>query len=482
MTIASMKFFSKMLDLKFTDAFVQYGITEEKLTTKTEREIFNFIDEYITRNGETPTPEEIAVKFEGFVYTPTNSSFDVLAEEINQNHAKNELIRLIQGRINAEDEFEKKENLNDLLNKKSGFELIDLLQKQLEQIKTETLTQKKVGLSLTEDYDWFFEEYENRKQGKSFKVWESKFPKLNRVLGGGYVSGNLYTFYGRSGRGKSIIMLEEAINAAVHGAKVLYWGLEMIAFEMFCRAYASLSSRQKLFRGSLTDEQLQQIFGNSDEILEQIREVGMDIDAGFPQKELMMTKLSDDLFVLLREFAKSLNDIIPGKLIFKTVDMKAFKDKSIKALHADIIQTKADFVVVDPVYLMHREFNTSRTAGGDLAKTVVALRELAGITQTAILTATQADEVDEEENENGVRELKPPKRKDVKKSSEIRDGSSYVIGLDTIDGRGILVPRKARSGGEGERIEIIFLPNYGIVRELPSIEEVKEYLADNPSF
>jgi replicative DNA helicase len=54
--------------------------------------------------------------------------------------------------------------------------------------------------------------------------------------------------------------------------------------------------------------------------------------------------------------------------------------------------------------------------------------------------------------------------------------------MDTIDGRGILVPRKARGGGEDQRIEIVFLPNYGIIRELPSIEEMKEFIKDNPVF
>lgn len=481
MAIATMKFFSKMLDTKFIDAFTQYGITTEKLN-KSEREIFKYINEYVAKNGDTPSPEEVAIQFEQFVYTPTNSSFDVLAEEINQNHAKNEIIRLIQGKLNEDDDFEKKDNLGTLINQKSGLELIEILQDELEKIKMETITQKKIGLSLTEDYEWFFDEYERRQKGESFKVWKSKFPTLNNILGGGYSSGNLYTYYGPSGRGKSIILLEEALEALVNGATVLYWGLEMIAFELFCRAYSSLSARQGLFRGKLTEDQLERIFGNSEEIINQIKELGIDFDAGFPQKDIMMTRLPEDLRKLLWDFASSLNKMVDGKLIFKTVDMKTFRDKSIKALHAEIIRTKADFVVVDPVYLMHREFNSSRTAGGDLAKTVVALRELSGLTQTTILTATQAEEVDAEEDENGIRELKPPKRKDVKKSSEIRDGSSYVISIDTIDGRGILVPRKARGGGEDQRIEIVFLPNYGIIRELPTVEEMKEFIKDNPVF
>jgi len=48
------------------------------------------------------------------------------------------------------------------------------------------------------------------------------------------------------------------------------------------------------------------------------------------------------------------------------------------------------------------------------------------------------------------------------------------IGLDTLDGRGIIVPSKGRTGGEGQKIEIVFLPNFGLVKELPTMQEAME--------
>src|SRR5690606_13975060 len=95
---------------------------------------------------------------------------------------------------------------------------------------------EKVGTDIKTDASKFLAEYDRRKAGESFRIWKSKFSAI-----GEYVSSNLYTVYGKSGRGKSIITLEDAIYAAQQGANVLIWATEMGCFEVLVRIYVSIS-------------------------------------------------------------------------------------------------------------------------------------------------------------------------------------------------------------------------------------------------
>ncbi|WP_375182630.1 hypothetical protein, partial [Sphingomonas adhaesiva] len=46
-----------------------------------------------------------------------------------------------------------------------------------------------------------------------FRIWRSKFDFVNKAMGG-YVSSNVYVIYGKSGRGKSAVSLEEVTTTA----------------------------------------------------------------------------------------------------------------------------------------------------------------------------------------------------------------------------------------------------------------------------
>src|SRR5690625_7515972 len=98
-----------------------------------------------------------------------------------------------------------------------------------------TIVRETIGTDIKRDSDKFIEEYERRKAGESFKVWKSKFSAI-----GEYISGNMYTVFGESGRGKSVITLEYAIYAAMQGDNVLLWTLEMGWYEVMLRIYASI--------------------------------------------------------------------------------------------------------------------------------------------------------------------------------------------------------------------------------------------------
>lgn len=155
-----------------------------------------------------------------------------------------------------------------------------------------------------------------------------------------------------------------------------------------------------------------------------------------------------------------------GNITLRAADDVDFYHRDVKQLEADIIATKADVVVVDPIYLMDYESNTSKVAGGDVANTSKRIRRLAGLTGAVVHVITQADEVKDDRDEEGNREIRPPKRAEIKKTKSVLEDAANVFGIDTLDGSGIIEIGKGRNGGEGTQVEVLYLPNFGIVREV----------------
>jgi replicative DNA helicase len=327
-----------------------------------------------------------------------------------------------------------------------GNKLIDSLISELQSVKLRTDVRSKIGMDIKTDGEKFLAEYERRKAGESFRIWKSKFGFINEQIGG-YVSSNVYTVYGKSGRGKSVITLEEGIEAAMQGANVLLWAMEMGWFEVLVRIYVSISARRGLTTANMH---------------------GMDLTAGFDSTELRYGKLNEEFEACFRSFVATLNEFIPGNITVRAVDDDDFGNRSLQALEADILATKADVVIVDPFYYLDYEKNTSKTTGGDAANTSQKLRRLAGSTKTVIFAITQADEGTENQDDDGNRELEIPQRKDVKKTKQLLEDAYLLIGVDTDykQGRGLIGLNKGRDGGEGISAEIRYIPQVGIVHEM----------------
>lgn len=429
-------FVSKVIDENNVSAFKEFGIEPESFATPLESSVVKFTLDYARENGgNPPSYATIVTKFPDFYYIPAvTDSFEYLAREIKEKEGKRRL-----------GEFINKE-LPTLYGSADSDTVISALQEKLQSIKMGTSVRCQKGISVKESATTFLEEYEKRRKGESFKIWRSKFPSINKAIGGGYTSGNVYAWFGRSGRGKSVVSSEDAaIESAAQGANVLVWTLEMPRYEWLARFYSSLSARQGLITAMID---------------------GAEYEAGFENRALLTGSLSPEFEEGLRTFASTLPDTLAGNITLRAVDDADFSVRTIRELEADIRRTKADVVVIDPIYYMDFEANTSRVAGGDVAATSKALRRLAGSTGAVIHVVTQAEE-DASEKTDGIREMKPPKRADVKKSKAILEDASLLIGIDTLaqDGRGLLELGKGRSGGEDTQVEIVFLPNYGIVRE-----------------
>jgi len=409
-----------------------------------DRAAYKFITEYAEANaGKAPSYLAVTGSVTGFEYLPeVSDSYSWLTTQIKEHSAQQAVVDWFR-----KGDFERK------LNELGGERFInEWLPGQVSTIQTQTNVRQSVGTDIKRDGSLFLDEYFDRKAGRSFKIWKSKFSLINDQISG-YFSGNMYTWYARSGRGKSIITSEEIIEAAFQGANVLVWAMEMSRFEWMARAYSTISAR----------------LSGTVEMID-----GVNYEVGFDSRQMLSGKLEEGYEEGLRAFVDKLaeGEILKGNIILRAADDPDFIKRDVKQLEADIIATKADVVLIDPIYLMDFEQNTSRTAGGDVANTSKRLRRIAGTENVVMHIVTQAEEVKDDEDEDGNREIRPPKRAEIKKTKSVLEDAANTFGIDSLNGEGIIEIGKGRNGGEGTQVHLLFLPNFGIVRQMETGEEV----------
>ncbi|PFJ29337.1 DNA helicase [Bacillus cereus] len=419
-------------------------VTERDFVTEAERKAYRFIKDYVdTNRGRVPDFRTLVAEVNGFTYVPNvEDSFDYLTKQIKSYSAKIEVMGLLQNE--APGQFEQLD----------GNSFLEWLREKVDGVIMRTSVRDKVGTSLKTDTNKFLEEYDRRKKGESYRIWKSRFSFINKAIGG-YVSSNVYTIYGKSGRGKSATTIEEGVEMAFQGANVLIWLMEMGWFEGMVRLYTSISSRIGATVAELD---------------------GVNLEAGFDSKEIRHGKLSEEFEKGFKSFLANINEILPGNIIVRGVDDDDFHRRDLRQLEVDITETNADVVIVDPFYYLDYEKNTSKTAGGDAAETSKRLRRLAGKTGVVMFAITQADEVDNNEDEDGQRELRLPKRSEVKKTKALLEDAALLIAVDTDakQGRGMIGINKGRDGGEGESAEIIYMPQIGVIKEMETGEHAAE--------
>ncbi|MCY7794140.1 DnaB helicase C-terminal domain-containing protein [Bacillus spizizenii] len=452
---------SKAIEANDPNALLRFNIAEADLPTQGERKAFRYVMQYAEQHrGQAPTAEMVTNEVPDFQPDfNIEASYDYLAKNLKEQAAEREFIELVSGRIDPETGRQVQEPQLEkrfIEAQKSGDmgSFFEWLTKQAESLKMRTNVRNSVGTDIKRDIDKFKAEYENRKAGESFRIWRSKFDFINRAMGG-YVSSNVYVIYGKSGRGKSAIALEEVVNCAMQGANVLIWSMEMGWYEVLVRLYVSISGSLGVTTANLN---------------------GVNMEAGFNSRDVRQGKLNEEFEAGFMEFLGQLNDILPGNITVRGVDDEDFGSRTLRDLKSDIIETKTDVVLVDPFYYLDYEANTSKTAGGDAANTSQKLRRLAGHTKATIFALTQADEEDEKAGEDGERELKLPQRKDVKKTKALLEDAALLIAVDTNakEGRGMIGLNKGRDGGEGESAEIIYLPQIGVVKQPEAGEAAAE--------
>lgn len=426
---------SKVIDDNDVQALAKFNVESTQFKVDTDKRAFDFIRTYAEQNGgQAPSYATVLENVPGFFYiAEVSDSYDYLTRRLRNDAGLVDFATLLQSDLQAlVDEYK-----NDVPT------MIDKVSEKLDTIKKRTDVREKVGVSLKNDTEFVLNEYERRKEGKSFKIWKSSFSVI-----GEYISGNMYTVYGKSGRGKSVIAaIKEAVTLAMQGATVLEWSMEMPTYEVLVRLYVELSGRT----------------GISSAVID-----GIITDAGFDADTIRKGTMTPEFEQAFKDFLDDVGDLMPGDIIVRGVDDVGFHVRTVAQIESDILQTNADVVIIDPFYYLQYEKNTSRTTGGDAANTSQRLRQITGTQQVVTIAITQADEVSESKDEDGARELQLPDRGDVKKTSALLEDATILIAVDTDakQGRGLVGVNKGRNGGEGDFVEIMYVPQYGIVREM----------------
>lgn len=433
-------FINKVIQSEDFGNFAKYDITEHSFVSEIDRKTYRFIKEYHDKYGDMPSYATVSDGVSEFVYVPNiTDRFEPLVDGIKDRKMAVEFNKLFG------DDFE-----NIQRESSTTEEIISQLTKRLDDIKLKNTNTRSVGKS-AKDTEAYLEEYRKRQSGESHKVWKSFMPGINEATGG-YASANFYVLFAKSGRGKSVFAIREALESAMQGATVLYWALEMDFYSVMTRLYSMLSA--KLGKTKLTVN-------------------GEKVEAGFGTRDLRQGTLRQEFEESFEEMLATINDHLPGEVIVKGIDDPSFVNRSVDQFEADIRATNADMGIIDPLYLMSMETNKSKTAGGDAAETSKKIRMLSGLLDIPIIGITQSEEGDEKSGE-GIRELKVPLRKEVKKSKAFLEDASTVIGIDSdyTQSRAVAGIVKGRNGGEGKTFELTYIPDYGVVDELVFDEDL----------
>src|SRR5690606_21602755 len=134
----------------------------------------------------------------------------------------------------------------------------------------------------------------------------------------------LASFHASSAPALYTLSLHDALpifEAAMQGANVLIWAMEMSRFEVMARAYSSISAREGILSKTID---------------------GVDYECGFENKALLMGTMTEEYERGFETFLSTLPEIVPGNIIVRAVDDEDFRRRDVAQLEADIIETKAD--------------------------------------------------------------------------------------------------------------------------------------------
>jgi len=431
---------SKVVDENAVTSLVRFGITRDHFQTEVERKAYEFIQQYATENGgDAPSYATLVREIADFTYTPAvTDSFEFLSRKIADGAGKRKLQDFFNRDVSA------------LFDGNDTETFVSLLKERLESIRMETTgtNVRSIGRTFDELRTDFREEYDKRKAGKSFKLWKTPFPTLNDTIGGLY-SGDVYGIMAESGRGKtylSEVIVDELLR---QGANVLGKTYEVKAFPWLARLISIITARE----GALTSEELA-------------------AKVGLPNKAILsgnLEQIAAGIEPYFYEVVDALNRYYPGKLY-----LQAKADKVLTRSLADLdrelyAQPDIDAVVIDAFYNLADCYgrNANKTAGGAAEEAARKFEQIVGAHDVVGIYTVQAHTERQETEDGGHREIKLPKRDQMKTTKALLEITTNLFTFDAVNGNGRIGVDKGRNGGEGFTLDLIALMDYGVLRELP---------------
>jgi replicative DNA helicase len=431
---------SKVCDENSVDSLIRYSIAEDDFPTEVERSAYRFIRKYADENrGNAPSYASVVAEVKGFTYIPAVSdTYEFLVRKLKDNAGKRRLAELFNEKLAPE--YEKRDTES----------LISWLTEQTFAIKINSQVTKQIGKSLEQLRHEFIAEYVKRKSGQSFKLWRTPFESLNAEIGGLY-SGDIYGVMAESGRGKSYLIIVLVDELLRQGANVLVKSYELKSYLWLSRLFSVITARE----GALTHAEFSE-------------------KVGIPNKAILSGKLDGEIEEYFLEMVEKINEYYPGKLFLQA---KGDPDltRTLDDLDRELKQhPEIDVVVIDPFYGLDDVYgkNANRTAGGAAEQAARQFERIIGANDVVGIFAIQAQTERQEKDDDGHREIKLPKRDQVKTTKAVLEIATNLFAFDAVDGNGRLGVEKGRNGGEGFTIDLIALMDYGVLRELPKGESI----------
>jgi replicative DNA helicase len=432
---------SKIVDENDVGAITRYSIAESDFATECEQKAYRFVRQHSDANkGQAPSYATLVAEIDGFMYIPAvTDSYEYIVGKLKENAGKRQLA-----------EFFNKE-LATLFESHNANELIPILQTRLESIKVRGTVVRSPGRQLETLRHEFRDEYDRRKAGTSFKLWRTPFESLNAEIGGLY-SGDIYGVMAESGRGKSYLIGALVDELLRQGARVLVKSYELKAYLWLARLISIMTAREGAVEHDTFTERV-----------------------GIPNKAILSGQLDGDIEEYFLSVVGVINEYYPGELY-----LQAKGDRDLTRTLADLdreLQQNPDIdvVVVDPFYGLSDVYgvNANKTTGGAAEQAARKFEQIIGANDVVGIFAIQASSTEKsDEDDDGRRELKLPRRDQVKTTKAVLEIATNLFAFDAVDGNGRIGVEKGRNGGEGFMIDLIALMDYGVLRELPKGEAV----------
>jgi replicative DNA helicase len=433
---------SKVIDENDVNALTRFGIDRDHLGTKVERAAYDYIKRYAAENGgAAPSYVTITQEVAGFTYMPAvTDSFEFISRKIADNAGKRRLAAFLEGEVAS------------LFESNDAETFISALHERLEEIRIGTIGTNVRNFGKTFDIlrTEFRAEYEKRKAGQSFKLWRTPFPSLNETIGGLY-SGDIYGIMAESGRGKTYlaeVIVDELLR---QGAKVLVKSYEVKAYPWLARLFSIVTAREE----AMTHED-------------------MAVKVGLPNKAILSGQLEGEVETYFLGMVDEINRYYPGTLVLQAKSDKELT-RTLADLDRELSAQKFDAIVIDPIYGLadvQSGRNANRTAGGAAEWAVREFERIIGEHDVVGIYTIQAQTERQETDDDGRREIRLPKRDQVKTTKAALEIATNLFTFDAVNGNGRIGIEKGRNGGEGFTIDLIALMDYGVLRELPSGAEV----------
>ncbi|PFW43812.1 DnaB-like helicase C-terminal domain-containing protein [Priestia megaterium] len=405
---------SKVLDEHNFLALRQQNITENDFTT--QRPVFEFIRDYVKEYQETPDYRTVVGKFEQFDYQPeVANTFKYLSKAIKSKRVKRGSFDLLQKK--ASENFGKME----------GTEFINWMANEvlaLQKVANEgTSTGTNIAVNGAERKEW----YNSSKENRSFTFIPTPYQSLTKWLGGGFELGDYILLMAFTNRGKSWIASQIGQTAWRNKFGVIHYSPE-------------LSKKQQTYRFETIDGH----YNNVD-----LRRGQLDNEEEYLEYLDTFNETNETPYIV-----KTMEDL-PNGLTLETIEADLQQNPNIK------------MVIIDGFNLMvHGKGQNLRN---NMSTTSRELRQIFGRYEVAGLVVHQTNASSEKENseedEEGLRIVKPPKLTDYSETNAVTQDCATALTFDQHDGFGKISIEKAREPSVGNVLDLHCDFNRGYINE-----------------